>query len=437
MSTLIVEVCAVDSVRDHPNADRLDIAKIKGWEVCIGKGQFAPGDKVVYIPYDAVLPPELGNGPEDDPPGRLGVMKYCAPLPKDEDGNRPSGGRVMAVRLRGARSFGLVMELLPSDPDWEVGTNVAEHFGITKWEPTIVCHDAEAPHPRFHTYTDIEHYGNYPGAIPEGEDVVMTEKIHGKNCRHGLVLDRDDAGNADWVWMAGSNTFRRKEFHTKQHRFNARRLVEFEVLSSPDVKAGQIFKNRRGHYYKVDELLEGPPGSKLFLATLVNPDGVPMTFESEFWQAMTPPVKTMLGFVRDFLEWPEPKAGIVLFSELYGRGIQDMEYGMQTTGIRAFDIAVNDVYLDYVDKMELFRRFGIEQVPVLYRGPFSAKYLLEHTDGPTKVCDPKKAGKFSGREGVVITPTKERFSEELKGRAILKSVSDLYAERSGATDNVE
>ena len=32
MSTLAVEVVLVDSIEKHPNADRLDIANIKGWQ---------------------------------------------------------------------------------------------------------------------------------------------------------------------------------------------------------------------------------------------------------------------------------------------------------------------------------------------------------------------------------------------------------------------
>ena len=41
----------------------------------------------------------------------------------------------------------------------------------------------------------------------------MTEKIHGKNCRAGLIRC-DDVGNPVWTWMAGSHDLRRKEFTT-------------------------------------------------------------------------------------------------------------------------------------------------------------------------------------------------------------------------------
>ena len=34
---------------------------------------------------------------------------------------------------------------------------------------------------------EIENYRNFPELIAEGEEVVFTEKIHGKNCRLGLI----------------------------------------------------------------------------------------------------------------------------------------------------------------------------------------------------------------------------------------------------------
>jgi hypothetical protein len=35
MSSLIVEVCTIDRVERHPNADALDLAVIKGWQCVV------------------------------------------------------------------------------------------------------------------------------------------------------------------------------------------------------------------------------------------------------------------------------------------------------------------------------------------------------------------------------------------------------------------
>src|SRR5262245_51142817 len=151
MSTLIVEVCRVDEVLPHSNADKLCICTVKGWRVCAGRdpeagrNQFQPGDPCVYIPPDAVLPPDLSD--------RLGCTKYLSPLPMNADGIRPPGGRVRVARLRGEPSYGLIMAL--DDPALAAGTDVSARFGITKFEPPPVVGDGEAEpaHPAFRGYT--------------------------------------------------------------------------------------------------------------------------------------------------------------------------------------------------------------------------------------------------------------------------------------------
>lgn len=151
---------------------------------------------------------------------------------------------------------------------------------------------------------------------------------------------------------------------------------------------------------------------------------------SKYWQGLTPAVQALLNHLCDNTH------NVIVFGELYGAGIQDMQYGMTGQAFRAFDIAVDGKYLDGDTKAGLFAQFGIEAVPHLYRGPFSLEKIQELTDGPTVVCDPEKAGKFKGREGVVIRPIKERYSEHLPnyGRVIFKSVSVDYLSRKGGTE---
>jgi RNA ligase (TIGR02306 family) len=366
MSSLIVEVCRVDAVEKHANADRMYICTVKGWRVCAGRDpqtgrcQFEPGDACIYIPPDAVLPPELSD--------RLGCTKYLSPLAKNADGDRPPGGRVRVARLRGEPSYGLIMPV--DDPSLPIGTDVAGLLGITKWEPPapIIDGEADRSHPAFHGYTDIEHYRNFPELIRDGEEVVMSEKLHGKNCRLGLV--RTEVG---WTVMAGSHNQRRKEYDKKGRR-------------------------------------------------------------SQFWEVLSPAVEELLRHVVS-----SASVGVVLFGELFGAGIQDMWYGLENGrfAFRAFDLAVDGKYLDFDVKTALFDRFGVERVPILYRGPFSRAAVEEHVGGPTTLCPPDKAGKFKGREGIVITPVHERSAATATtffDRVILKAISFDYLERKGGTE---
>lgn len=181
MSSLIVEVSRIEEIKPHPNADALEICVIKGWQCVVPKGKYASGDIVTYIPIDAVIPEEHSD--------RWGITKYL------------SKGRVRCAKLRGEPSFGVVIEW--EDPTWTVGSDVAAHYGITRYEPPVraTAGDAETPHPLFITYTEIENLRNFPGVLLDGEPVSVTEKLHGTNCRVGLV---------EGELMAGSKGLRRK-----------------------------------------------------------------------------------------------------------------------------------------------------------------------------------------------------------------------------------
>jgi RNA ligase (TIGR02306 family) len=147
----------------------------------VSKGKYAAGARVTYVPIDAVLPPALSD--------RLGVTKYL------------SNGRVRCARLRGEPSFGLIMDL--EDPSWPEGTDLREHYGITKYLPPMkpTAGDAAPPHPLFVAYTEVENLRNFPGVFADGELVVVTEKLHGTNCRVGVI---------EGERMAGSREVRRK-----------------------------------------------------------------------------------------------------------------------------------------------------------------------------------------------------------------------------------
>lgn len=178
MSSNMVEVVEILDIKPHPNADRLDLAFVKGWQVIVGKGEYRKSDKVIYIPIDSVLPDYL--------------LKILFP-----EGSKvvPSKGRIKTIKLRGAISQGMIvsfdalgMEELP------LGMNVAEALGITKYEPPQApvqmrgaAVSVKQVNPHFHKYTDIENFKNHTGLFEKGEIVVCTEKIHGTNFRAGWV----------------------------------------------------------------------------------------------------------------------------------------------------------------------------------------------------------------------------------------------------------
>jgi RNA ligase (TIGR02306 family) len=368
MSTLIVEVCKVEEIAVHPNADRIERVRVKNWWCIAGKSQYTVGDKVVYVPPDSVLPEQLAE--------KWGIAKYCVPIGRNISGERPAGLRVRASRFRGVSSFGTIQNL--DDPEWEVGKDVREYYGITKWEPPMRASDGDAaPNvPAFHEYTSIEALGNFPAVFQDGEEVVVTEKIHGTNSRVGWVFHPDtEVGGFTWQKMAGSHGTRRKEFNDKGVR-------------------------------------------------------------SKYWFPFSPMLNhkepcAITSLLMDVASIEKAKTSVVVFGEIFGAGIQDMQYGQKSLAYRIFDIAVDGNYLDF-DKLKLYVGADpkLQLVPILYRGPYSLAKMDELVDGPTTIAKTEEIREpFKGREGIVIKPIKERFDSILGGRAILKYVSVDYHER--------
>ncbi len=190
MAECIVEVCEIEAVLPHSNADALELAQIKGWQCVVPIGKYQAGSVVTYIPIDSMIPLEHAD--------RWGISKYLS-VKTDDAGNM--AGRVRCARLRGEPSFGVIVDR--EEAEWVVGQDVKDYYGIFKYIPPLkpTAGDAETAHPLFVTYTEVENLRNFPDILEEGEEVIVTEKLHGTNCRVGMI---------EGERMAGSMGLRRK-----------------------------------------------------------------------------------------------------------------------------------------------------------------------------------------------------------------------------------
>lgn len=361
MSDLVVEICEIKKIKKHPNADRLEVCIVKGWECITPKGHYKKGDKVLYIPPDAVLSEELSD--------KLGITKYL------------SKQRVRVVRLRGEMSYGIIADA----EDYPEGEDLKDLLGITKWEPpvrtavdrsrksswwgkfmhyfNILYHEklglgrGRQPledGPLFHRYTDIQNVRNYPDVLEEGEPVVFTEKIHGTNSRVGYIKEG-----------------RKYKFAVGSHK--KRRYVDkYDTYSIP----------------------------------------------------LTVGMKEMLKAIAK----QENANSVIVFSEIYGDGVQDLKYGLQgKKDFRVFDISVDFKYLPYEDMLFYCNLFSIKCVPILLESEYNTELVRAYTKGPTTVDGDHV------REGIVIKPMKERRHYKL-GRVILKSINEDYLLRKDGTE---
>ncbi|MEH2242491.1 RNA ligase (ATP) [Nostoc sp.] len=183
MSIFKVEVVKINSINPHPNADRLDIASIEGmgYQVIIGKGSFQPGDLAFYFPIDSVIPEKFLD--------QFGIRNYYSK-------------KLYAVKLRGIFSEGL---LIPVGNNFigNVGDDYTEYFGVTKYEyliPQGMSGEAESVigHYKFPSPENLKRYKNI---LIEGEEVVVTEKLHGTNFT--VLVDADGTtkiGSHNYFW---------------------------------------------------------------------------------------------------------------------------------------------------------------------------------------------------------------------------------------------
>ena len=338
MAEIIVEVCKIDQVASHPNADALELAQIKGWQCVVPIGKYRAGSLVTYIPIDSLIPLDHAE--------RWGISKYLS-VRTGPDAPVPPAGRVRCARLRGEPSFGVLIDV--EDAAWGEGEDVKAHYGITKYIPPLraTAGDAAPPHPLFVEYTDIENLRNFPDALREGEEVCASEKIHGTSCRIGLV---------EGEWMAGSMNVRR------------------EMPDAPDQWA-----------------------------------------QSTYWFPLSlPPVRALLEGVG------AAHRQVILYGEVYGSKIQDLSYGKKgVLGFRAFDLLADGKYLDVDAFLDVCQKYGVETVPILYRGAYALPTIKTLSEGDTTL------GGNHIREGVVVKPIAERVDPKV-GRVAMKYIGDAY-----------
>lgn len=356
MSTFQVTVYPI-AISEHPNADAIEIAVIGGYRSVVKKGQFREGDLVAYIPEGAVVPEAIL--------AEMGLTGKLAGSAKN---------RVKALRLRGQLSQGICY---PARPGWEVGQDVQQELGISKYVPPIPTEFAgqiaNVGQDNILGY-DIENWKKFPDILQEGEPVVFCEKIHGTFTCVG-VLPSEIEGHGDVV-----------------------------VCSKGLGQQGLAFKmnaeNSRNIYVRVTRAL------------------------------------SLDERIKQDPEFPKDQP-VYLFGETFG--VQDLRYGAktdrdETIGFRVFDIYIgtprrgrflNDAELDAACD-----RLGVQRVPVLWRGPFSVQAMEEYTDGRETVSGQQ----LHIREGIVIRPQVERQDHNLpvNGRVQLKSVSANYLLRKGS-----
>jgi len=311
MSTFEAVVTRISTIEPIPNADAIEVAVVGEYRSVVRRGTFTPGSLAVYIPEAAVVPDLLLKA--------MGLEGMLAGSKKN---------RVKAIKLRGCLSQGLLYPVdhgtnstgpfitIPTEDG--VGTlfpvvegqDVTADLEITKWEPPVPTHMSGEVYAAGQLLTvafDVENYKKYPDILQAGEIVIITEKLHGTFCGLGIV----------------------PEAHSRpEHIMN--RMVVFSKGLGAD---GLCFKDVDAN------------ANNIYVKTL-----------------------RTLGIFDQLLKFENVDYPVFILGEVFGRGIQDLEYGLPPA-FRVFacvrGFRGQQTYASWADVEQIAETLGVTTVPVL------------------------------------------------------------------------
>ncbi|MGL5923736.1 RNA ligase family protein [Chroococcidiopsis sp.] len=157
----LASIQQIGSISAIDNADAIEKLMVLGWSTVARKGEFEEGDLCVFFEIDSILPETEWS----------------------EFMRRWGNYRIRTVRLRGVLSQGLALPLsvfkimLPT----EIGADVTELLGVTKYEKFVAEIKGQSPFPGFIPKTDETRIQSVPHILKEfdGREVVATVKYDG------------------------------------------------------------------------------------------------------------------------------------------------------------------------------------------------------------------------------------------------------------------
>lgn len=226
-----VPVVCLKEVRKHPNADSLGLVDIGGYQVVVKLGEFNEGDLAIYVQPDSILPdtkeyewfwsPSVFEGGTPEKKRRVTVRRFrkewseglLLPLTHDGEGFFIARDAASGVKERravaegddlaevlgiehynppepGESTQGVSIRQSRSRPKSLKGwfyflLNNAIYYGTFKqYHPwgDLGGSNEQAPRNTPPMY-DVETFKNYVNVFEPGEEVIVSEKIHGSNAR--------------------------------------------------------------------------------------------------------------------------------------------------------------------------------------------------------------------------------------------------------------
>ena len=172
----------IKDIQPHPNADRLDVAKVLSWQVVVERNKFKEGDKVVFVVIDTILP----------------KAPWSEFLVDSKNPDKPI--RLKTAKIRQVFSQGLVLPLSVLDGNsfaastWQVGADVGAELGVKKYEKELSASLSGEIAGSFPAYlvsqTDEDNGLSNPDIVEAvlKHAITITKKYDGSSCT--IVIDK-------------------------------------------------------------------------------------------------------------------------------------------------------------------------------------------------------------------------------------------------------
>ena len=231
MSSFCCEVVTLGKVGKHPKADSLSITTIDGGPCIFRTGDFMAGGNAIYVPIEAVVP-------LDNP-----AFAFL----KQPDRPNKTTYRIRARRIRGIFSMGM---LIPTIDDSRPGTDMAARLGIVKYEEPeeSLVDTGNERDPGFMPVYEIDSWRKHQGAMVLGEQVYVSEKLHGQG---GRWTFRDGR-----LWVGSHRCIKARDERNRWWQIAAKYGLEEKLKNRPRyVVYGEVYGS------KVQDLqYDCPPG---------------------------------------------------------------------------------------------------------------------------------------------------------------------------------
>jgi hypothetical protein len=345
----------INSVCPIEGRDKIEQAKVLGWNLIVKKGEFKDGDKCVYVEIDSLLP-------SDNPDfAFLEPKKY----------------KIKTIKIGGIISQGIVfpISILPQGR-YEVGDDVTDLLKIKKIEDEVyiaqnnVARSSKSKYQKLFNNKLIKFFMRFKLLR-----TVLTK-----------ILDKKRVKSTPFPeWIIKTD--------------------ETRIQSIP-----QILEKNEGTRFVVTEKLDGTSASFGLKQTKKNKfdfavcsrnvrqeNIIPETFQNDntYWEIS---LRYKIESVLRYIQKASGAKVVVLQGEIIGEGIQKNKYQIKGKDFYAFNLVIDGIKKDSVDAAEILSKYGVKFVPILsstFTLLGSVDEMVAFADGTSQLTD-------TLREGLVI-----------------------------------